>query len=42
MKDELMQVWYRVTFMVTDLLGERREYSIFARAAARQERQFRR
>ncbi|EAM9428690.1 hypothetical protein BCN13_11840 [Salmonella enterica] len=29
MKNELINVWYRVTFMVTEN-GERREYSIFA------------
>ncbi|WP_324029310.1 hypothetical protein GC087_21525 [Pantoea sp. JZ2] len=34
MKNELMQVWYRVTFMVTDRLGDRREYSIFCQGSS--------
>lgn len=33
MKNELMQVWYRVAFMVTEN-GERREYSIFTQGSS--------
>lgn len=33
MKNELMQVWYCVTFMVTES-GERREYSIFSQGSS--------
>lgn len=33
MKNELINVWYRVTFMVTEN-NERREYSIFAQGSS--------
>lgn len=33
MKNELMQVWYCVTFMVTEN-GERREYPIFCQGSS--------
>ncbi|EDS8889520.1 hypothetical protein GQC79_004490 [Salmonella enterica] len=33
MKNELINVWYRVTFMVTEN-GERREYPIFAEGSS--------